>query len=128
MNIEEIRTYCLSLPYVTEDMAFGPEHLLFRIGGRIFACCSLEGETRVAFKCDAELVPVLRDRYADIQPAWHWNKKYWNEFDWREISLPDEVVRSFFRHSYRQAAAKLTRKYLREYPEILTVSPDVESE
>ena len=31
MNLEELREYCLSLPYVTEDMPFGEDVLVFRI-------------------------------------------------------------------------------------------------
>ena len=36
MNIEEVRTYCLTLPGVTEDVPYGPDWLVFRIEGKIF--------------------------------------------------------------------------------------------
>ena len=36
MNIEDIRNFALSLPYVTEDMPFGSDALALRIGGKIF--------------------------------------------------------------------------------------------
>ncbi len=37
MNIEQIREYCLSLPYATEDMPFGEDYLVIRICDKIFA-------------------------------------------------------------------------------------------
>ena len=42
MNLEELREYCLSLPYVTEDMPFGEDILVFRICNRIFVLTNLE--------------------------------------------------------------------------------------
>ena len=36
MDIEEWREYCLSLPMVTEDMAFGEGFVLFRVWEKIF--------------------------------------------------------------------------------------------
>ena len=36
MNIEQVRTYTLSLPGVTEDMPFGDDVVTFRIEGKIF--------------------------------------------------------------------------------------------
>ena len=41
MNIETVREYCLSLPLVTEDTAFGPDYILFRVYNKIFACLDL---------------------------------------------------------------------------------------
>ena len=41
MNIEAIREYCLSLPLASEDMAFGEDHLVLRVCGKIFACIGL---------------------------------------------------------------------------------------
>ena len=36
MNIESIRTYCLSLPLVTEDMPFDDTTVVFRVLGKIW--------------------------------------------------------------------------------------------
>lgn len=33
MNIEEVREYALSMPGATEDQAYGPDWVLFRIEG-----------------------------------------------------------------------------------------------
>lgn len=44
MNIEQVRTYTLSLPGVTEDMPFGDDVVTFRIEGMDFRITCLFGE------------------------------------------------------------------------------------
>lgn len=121
MNIETIREYCLSLPCTTEDMAFGEECLLFRVFGKIFACYGFERDNYFTVKCDPDYAIDLRDRYAEIVPAWHWNKKYWNELDLRG-HLSDDLITSLIRHSYSEVVKKMTRKLRTEHPEITTIS------
>lgn len=109
MDIETLRLYCLSLPHTSEDMAFGEDHLLFRVCDKIFGCYSFTRPEWFTVKCDADYAIELRDRYADIQPAWHWNKRYWNQIAMRG-EVPDELILKLVRHSYDQAAAKLPRR------------------
>lgn len=106
MDIETLRLYCLSLPRTTEDMAFGEDHLLFRVCDKIFGCYSFTRPEWFTVKCDADYAMELRDRHADIQPAWHWNKRYWNQLA-LQGSLPDELILSLVRHSYREVVKKL---------------------
>ena len=42
MNIERVRAYCLAKPLATEDAAFGPNGVLFRVYNKIFAYIDLE--------------------------------------------------------------------------------------
>ena len=42
MNIEDVREYALTLKGATEDMPYGPDWLVFRIGGKIFLHIWLE--------------------------------------------------------------------------------------
>lgn len=122
MNIEEIRDYCLSLPMVTEDMPFGDDYLVLRVCGKIFACVGFERSDYFVLKCNPEYALDLRDRYAEIEPAWHWNKKYWNQLNLRG-NLADDMVKSLVRHSYCEVVAKLTKKIKTEYPALLEVQP-----
>lgn len=115
MNIETVRDYCLLLPYVTEDMAFGEEYLLMRVGGRIFACMGLEKTDYFVVKCAPDYALELRDRYQGIVPAWHWNKKYWNQLT-LSGELPDQLIMSLIRHSYSEVVRKLPRKVAALYP------------
>lgn len=120
MNIEEIREYCLSLPLTTEDSAFGEEYLLFRVCDKIYACIGLECPDYFVVKCDADYAIDLRDRHEEIVPAWHWNKKYWNQISLRG-SLDDEFIRSLIRHSYSEVVKKLTKAVRSSYPQITEV-------
>jgi predicted DNA-binding protein (MmcQ/YjbR family) len=125
MNIESVREYCLSLPMTTEDMAFGDDYLLLRVCNKIFACFSLEREENLTLKCDPDYAIELRDRYSDIEPAWHWNKKYWNQLR-LQGGLSDDLVKGLIRHSYSEAVKKLTKKVKTEHPEILEINENIE--
>lgn len=121
MNIEELRNYCLSLPYATEDTAFGEDLLLIRIFNRIFACISLTNTEYFVLKCDAERAIELREHHSEIKPAWHWNKKYWIQIS-IEGDLSDADLRSYIRHSYSEVVKKLPCKTRLAYPEISKIS------
>ena len=120
MSIEDVREYCLSLPYVTEDMAFGEGHVLFRIFGKIFVCISLDRSEYVTVKCEPVYALDLRDRYEEIEPAWHWSKKYWNQICLCG-NLSGEFIRSLVRHSYSEVVRTLTKKTIFQYPELLEI-------
>ena len=108
MNIEEVREYCLTLPYVTED-EFCPEVITFRIEGKWFLMMWLEApEPRVAVKCDPVLAIELRERYHGVEPAYHMNKKMWNDL-YLERDLDEEEIRKWIRHSYEDVAKKLPK-------------------
>ncbi len=79
MNIEALRNYCLSKKMVTEDTPFGDQTLVFRVMEKIFALTGLDTEhCSVNLKCDPDFAIELREKYADIQPGYHMNKKHWN--------------------------------------------------
>jgi predicted DNA-binding protein (MmcQ/YjbR family) len=121
MNIESVREYCLSLPMATEDMAFGDDCLLLRVCGKIFAFLNFDKPEWLTVKCDPDYAIDLRDSYDDIQPAWHWNKKYWNQV-LLTGQLHDDFVKALIRHSYSEVVKKLTKKLRAEHPEILAVN------
>lgn len=126
MNIEDLRDYCLSLPLATEDFPFDETTLVFRVLGKIFACLDLERPDWVTLKCDAEYALDLRDRYDEIDPAWHWNKKYWNQI---RITgrLEKDFILSLVRHSYAEVVKKLKKSERAEHPEIMTIGHNQES-
>jgi len=78
VNIEEIRDYCLTKPGVTEDMPFGEDTLVFRVGEKLFLLTSLSQGDRFNVKCDPERAIELREQHTEIQPGYHMNKKHWN--------------------------------------------------
>ena len=108
MNIEEVRTCCLSLPGVTEDMPYGPDWVVFRIEGKIFLHISLERRL-IAIKLLPERGEELRDKYDAVTPAWHMNKKHWNDII-IENTFPDETIEEWIRESYDLVKSKLPKR------------------
>ena len=90
MNIEEFRDYCLSLPCVEESMPFDNETLTYKIGGKVFALASMEDFNHFAVKCQPELAIELREQYSEVTPAFHLNKKHWND-----ISVEGSLTNKF---------------------------------
>jgi len=79
MNIEAFREYCLSKPAATEGTPFGPDNIVFKVAGKMFALAALdEVPPAVNLKCDPDLALELRDRYEQVRPGYHMNKKHWN--------------------------------------------------
>lgn len=120
MYIESLREYCLSLPMATEDMAFGDDCLLFRVCGKIFACYSFVREDYFVVKTDPDYAIDLRDRHPEIEPAWHWNKKYWSQIGLCG-HLTENFVKSLIRHSYARVVENLPKRLRTMYPEITAV-------
>lgn len=119
MNIETIRNYCLAKPQATEDSAFGPECVLFRVYDKIFAYLNLDTPDRVVVKCNPDRAVELRDRYVGIRPAWHWNKRYWNELHF-DTDVPDALILQLIDHSLSEVLHKLPRKTQKEYADLLS--------
>ena len=100
MDLEQFREYCLTKPGATEDIPFGPDVLVFKVSGKMFALAALdEVPTTVNFKCDPDLALDLRDRYEQVTPGYHMNKKHWNTVE-IEVGIPDVELRKMIDHSY----------------------------
>ncbi len=110
MNIEEAREYALTLPGATEDMPYGPDWLVFRIGGKIFMHIWLEApQPAIAIKLEPDMAAALRDRYDDVRPAYHLNKTHWSDV-LIENTFENAQLREWIRHSYELVYSKLPKK------------------
>ena len=78
MNIEDFREYCMAKPGVTEETPFGPETLVFKVGGKIFALTDVDTFGSINLKCDPERAVELREARDYVLPGFHMNKKHWN--------------------------------------------------
>ena len=109
MDIESFRNYCLSFPDTTEEFPFGPENMVFKVRGKMFALTDIENFQSINLKCDPELVIELRERYPAVQPGYHMNKKHWNTI-LMDHSISDKLIKEWITHSYEQVLAKLPKK------------------
>jgi predicted DNA-binding protein (MmcQ/YjbR family) len=103
MDIETLRDFCLALPEVSEEMPFGDTVLVFKVGGKIFALTSLDGEeTSLNLKCAPDYAEYLRERWAgDIIGGYHMNKKHWNTVFCERGELETDFLQDLILHSYQ---------------------------
>lgn len=109
MNIEELRDHCLTLQGVTEDFPFGEDTLVFRVGVKIFLLTGLTEANRFNVKCDPELAVELRERYNEVQPGYHMNKKHWNTV-YMDGQLTRKQLCEMVQHSYDLVLKSLPKK------------------
>lgn len=100
VKASELRRWCLDQRGAVEEFPFGPEHSVFKVGGKMFALSGL-GRTplEVSVKCQPELAVQLRASYTAIRPGYHLNKRHWNTIT-LDGSLPDQLVRDLIEDSY----------------------------
>jgi predicted DNA-binding protein (MmcQ/YjbR family) len=109
MNGRELQQHCLALPGATEEFPFGDEVSVFKVGGKMFAACRLDGDPlQLSVKCEPELAASLRAAYPAIAPGYHLNKRHWNTIT-LDSSLADEMVADMLRDSYDLVVASLPR-------------------
>ncbi len=97
------------MPGAQEEFPFGDEVSVFKVGGKMFAACHLDGEPlQLSLKCDPELAVQLRASYPAIAPGYHLNKRHWNTIT-IDGSLPCHTVADLLRDSYDLVVASLPR-------------------
>lgn len=114
MDIEILRDYCLQKKAVTEDTPFGPDTLVFKVGGKVFCLCGIDNFSKMNLKCDPEWAAELRANYLAIAPGFHMNKKHWNTVSIHQ-DAPDTFILELVDHSYDlvlNSIPKLRRKEL----------------
>jgi predicted DNA-binding protein (MmcQ/YjbR family) len=118
MDTVEFREYCLTKPKVTEGTPFGETVLVFKVAGKMFALMSLEEVPATAnLKCDPDLALDLRDRYEQVRPGYHMNKKHWNTVE-IEGGIPEAELRKMIDHSYDLVVQSLPRASRAKIPHV----------
>jgi predicted DNA-binding protein (MmcQ/YjbR family) len=109
MDLAAFREYCLGKAHATEGTPFGETVVVFKVVGKMFALASLdEIPTTVNLKCDPDLALELRDRYEQVRPGYHMNKKHWNTVE-LEAGIPDAELRKMIDHSYELVVKNLPK-------------------
>lgn len=108
MDIETFREYCLSLSHTSEHLPFDEDTLVFKVGSKMFALCSISDFRSVNLKCDPERSVELRERYPGITAGYHMNKKHWNTV-LTDGSVEYSLLLELTDHSYSLVFNTLTR-------------------
>jgi len=123
MNLESLRDYCMELPGVTEELPFGPDTLVFKVMGKMFALTSLDSSAfSFNVKCDPEKAEELRASYTDVLPGYHMSKKHWNTVRVTG-SISSELLFSWLKDSYDLVANTLTKMAKQELQHLKTDMP-----
>lgn len=109
MDIESIRSFCLSLPHVDEKVQWEND-LLFRIGGKMFAVVALEPSHGVllSFKCTPEKFGELVEQDGII-PAPYVARYHWVAFERFDV-LPESELKLLLKNAYQLVFEKLPKK------------------
>jgi predicted DNA-binding protein (MmcQ/YjbR family) len=114
MNIELFREYCLSKKGANESFPFGPETLVFKVAGKIFALIGLDKPDNANLKCDPENAIFLREHYDCVKPGYHMNKIHWNTV-YFDGSINDKLILSWIDDSYNLIVSSLSNKIRQEW-------------
>jgi predicted DNA-binding protein (MmcQ/YjbR family) len=110
MDIEELRTFCLDLPAVTEDIKW-ENNLVFSVAGKMFCLADLDPPLRVSLKVREEEFEEITSRSDIIQAPYFARMKWVTVME--EGSLSRQEWKHYIRQSYELVKSKLTKK-LRE--------------
>lgn len=106
MDIESLRTYCLTKPDVEETLPFGQDTLVFKVAGKIFLLTGLDSvELSFNVKCDPDKAIELREEFPCVQPGYHMNKKHWNTI-LVDGSVSSRQLKEWIDDSYNLVAKK----------------------
>jgi len=106
MDHKTVEEYILGMPNARLVYPFGEGVAVYKVNDKMFALIR-EGKqpVQLSLKCDPELSKVLREKYDEVMPGYHLNKKHWNtlvlagQLEWEE-------VQGLIRHSYQLVAEK----------------------
>ncbi|HQW45225.1 MAG: MmcQ/YjbR family DNA-binding protein [Chitinophagaceae bacterium] len=110
MNAESLHEYCLSKPGAEETLPFGPDTVVYKVGGKVFLLSGLDSEElRFNVKCDPEKAIELREEFSCVLPGYHMNKKHWNTIV-VDGSVSTKQLKEWIDHSYELVTGGLSKK------------------
>ena len=111
MTLPDAIDHFLSKLGAEESTPFGPDVLVYKVAGKIFALAVPDDfPARINLKCDPERALALRDEHEAITPGYHMNKRHWNTLI-LDGSLPAKLVRNLIDHSYEIVVASLPKSW-----------------
>ena len=88
------------LPAATHEHPFGPEWEVFKVVGKVFLLATeMPGEPVVTVKCEPEHSQMLQQRYEEVVPGYHMNKRHWLTIR-AGAGVTPELVDELVRNSY----------------------------
>jgi predicted DNA-binding protein (MmcQ/YjbR family) len=111
MNTETLRSLCLQLPQVKEEIKWEAD-LVFSIGGKMFCVTSFEEPFKASFKVHDEMFEELCNREG-FSPAPYLARAKWVLVS-NDAGLAKQEWQDFVQQSYELVKRKLTKKQQKE--------------
>jgi predicted DNA-binding protein (MmcQ/YjbR family) len=114
VDLGEIKTYCLAKPGTTAEHPFGPDALVIKVAGKMFAIVLEKADPlTISLKCEPEIAILLRETHDAVAPGYHLNKKHWNTVT-LDGTVSDALVREWTDDSYDLVFESLPRRVREE--------------
>ena len=98
----------LAKPGAKLDYPFGEQAAVYKVNGKMFALIAEKKEpVNISLKCDPLLAKHLREKYVEVQPGYHLNKKHWNTVV-ATGQLSEQEIMDLINHSYDLVVAGMT--------------------
>ena len=109
MDLPDAIARFLAKPGAEETTPFGPDSLVYKVAGKMFALASPDAfPSSINLKCDPDRAELLRAEHPAITPGYHMSKRHWNTVV-LDGSVPSSLVRELIDHSYDLVVAGLTK-------------------
>ena len=100
MNLEFLRKFLLKKKGTTEETPFGPEALVYKVMGKMYALIAWEeNPLHITLKCDPDFALALRAKYPAVTAGYHMNKRHWNTI-MLDGSVPEDEILEMIDDSY----------------------------
>ncbi len=110
MNKDTIEKYLGGFTGSEQSFPFGPEALVFKVMGKMFALVSQGDDIpRVTLKCDPADGAHLVGHFDAVVPGYYMNKKHWITISLTG-ELPEELLTDLARGSYERVVKALSKK------------------
>ena len=110
MDKEKIEKYLSELKGGESSYPFGPEALVYKVMGKMYALVSQKEEIpRVTLKANPVDAEALVGQYDSVTPGYYMNKKHWITISLND-ELPLEIIKDLSDKSYELVVSKLTKK------------------
>ena len=108
-TVRELAQYCMTLRGASEDYPFGPEPLVMKAGGKMFALIGEnDGIPSLSLKCEPLMAELLRQAHPAVKPGYHLNKKHWNTVT-IDGSVPETELADMIKNFYELVVRGLTK-------------------
>ena len=108
MNIEELRSYCMSKKGATESFPFDETTLVFKVMNKMFAITDLVDDFSVVVKADPEKYHGLMEQYPAVRQPRYFRGS------WVQVmidgSIDEDLIKGWIDESYDLIVANLPKK------------------